>query len=152
MVKKQKKAKKRFPSGKGALIKGMSGRLPVQILESPIFKAELKTLMRGFAGIYALYKRNRLYYVGLTTDLYWRIWHHTRDRHSGKWDHFIIFRIHRVGYLKDIETLIGRLTEAPGNKVRGKVPKDADLMRVLREVVREQQHVISDVSRVLRRK
>jgi hypothetical protein len=148
-----KKPKKRtYPSGKGALIKGMSGRLPLQILESPIFKTELKALMRRYAGIYALYKKKRLYYVGLTTDLYWRIWHHTKDRLAGKWDHFIIFRIHRVRYLKDIETLISRLTDAPGNRVKGKVPKDADLMRVLRAVVREQQHVISDVSKVLRRK
>jgi len=149
---KPKAPKRTFPSGKGALIKGMSGRLPKQILQSPIFKAELKNLMRGYAGIYALYRKNALYYVGLTTHFYWRIWHHTRDKHSGKWDHFIIFRIHRVGYLKDIETLIHRLTEAPGNPVRGKVPNDADLTRVLRRVVREQQHVISDVSRVLRRK
>ena len=151
MARNHKPKKRTYPSGKGSLIKGMSGRLPRQILESPLFKSELKTLMRGYAGIYALYKRKRLYYVGLTTDLYWRIWHHAKNKNAGKWDHFIIFRIHRVRYLKDIETLISRLTEAPGNRVKGKVPKDADLMRVLRAVVREHEHVIHDVSKVLRR-
>ena len=139
-------------SGKGALIKGMSRRLPSEILDSQLFSRRLREIMRGYAGIYALYRGQRLYYVGLTTNLLGRIKWHMKDRHAGKWDHFIIFRIHRVGYLKDIETLIHRLTEAPGNRVRGKVPKDADLMRVLRQVVRDQQHVISDVSKVLRRK
>jgi len=106
--------------------------------------------MRGYAGIYALYRRNTLYYIGLTTNLLGRIRWHLRDRHAGKWDHFIIFRIQRVRYLKDIETLIHQLIDTPGNRVKGKVPRDADLNRVLREVLVEHERTIREIKRALR--
>ncbi len=129
-VKKKTTCKK---TTKGALIKGMSKRLPSEILDNPVFKKRLKEIMKGYSGIYALYRMNRLYYVGLTTNLLGRINWHLRDRHVGKWDHFVIFRIKRVDYLKDIETLITHLIELPGNRVKGKVPRDADISRILRD-------------------
>jgi hypothetical protein len=106
--------------------------------------------MRGYAGIYALYHRNTLYYIGLTTDLLGRIRWHLREQHAGKWDHLIMFRIQRVRYLKDIETLIHQLVDTPGNRVKGKVPRDADLNRVLREVLVEHERAIRDIKRALR--
>lgn len=136
-------------SGKGALIKGMSRRLPSEILESQIFSRRLREIMRGYAGIYALYRGQRLYYVGLTTNLLGRIKWHMRDRHAGKWDHFIIFRIHKVQYLKDIETLIHNLIDTKGNRVKGKAPRDADLNCILREVLVEHAHAIRDIRRTL---
>src|SRR3989339_1954525 len=68
-VSKRKKSK----STKGALIKGMSNNLPSDILNDPIFKDKLEEIMRGYAGIYALYKGEHLYYVGLTKNLHGRI-------------------------------------------------------------------------------
>src|SRR5881296_3483867 len=100
---------KRNRSGKGALLKGMSRRLPSEILQDPLFEKRLREIMRGYAGIYALYRGKKLYYTGLTKDLFGRIRWHTQDRHAGRWDHFIIFRIIKVRYLKDIETLIHNL-------------------------------------------
>src|SRR2546426_11394101 len=108
------KRRRIYPSGKGALIKGMSGRLPRQLLESPMFQDKLKELMRRYAGIYALYKGKHLYYVGLSTDLHWRGSRHTSERHARKRGHFVVIRIKRVEYLKDIEKLLPRLTPAPG--------------------------------------
>ncbi len=52
---------KHYASGKGTLIKGMSGRLPSDLFDSPMFKERLEELMRRYAGIYALYRRNTLY-------------------------------------------------------------------------------------------
>jgi predicted GIY-YIG superfamily endonuclease len=147
----KKKAHRLYPSGKGALIRGMSGRLPLEILQSPMFEDKLKELMRRYAGIYALYKGKRLYYVGLSTDLHWRISRHATNRHAGRWDHFVVIRIKRVKYLKDIETLLHRLTDAPGNRVRGNVPKDADITRVLRAASREQQRILRGFTKALRR-
>jgi len=132
-------------SGKGALIKGMSKHLLSEILESPIFERRLKEIMRRYAGIYALYRGSRLYYIGLTTNLHGRIKWHLRDRHAGKWDHFIIFRIQKVKYLKDIETLIHHLVDTPGNRIKGKVPRDADLNRILKEVLNEHEHAIRGI-------
>src|SRR5258707_15899338 len=103
-MKSNRKRKHPQRSKKGALIKGMSKRLPSDILDNPIFQEKLKEIMKGYAGIYALYRKGKLYYVGLTRDLFGRINWHLKDRHAGKWDRFIIFRIKRVAYLKDIET------------------------------------------------
>lgn len=128
---KKKNIQRKKKTTKGALIKGMTKKLPSEILNNPVFRKRLKEIMKGYAGIYALYKKNKIYYVGLTTNLFGRINWHLKDRHAGKWDHFVIFRIKRVDYLKDIETLITHLIDIPGNKVRGKVPRDADINRIL---------------------
>ena len=62
----------------------MSKRLPSEILDNPVFKKGLKEIMKGYSGIYALYRKERLYYVGLTTNLLGRINQHLKDRHAGK--------------------------------------------------------------------
>ena len=107
--------------------------------------------MRGYAGVYALYRQKRIYYIGLTRNLLGRINRHLKDRHAGKWDHFVIFRIHRVRFLKDIETLLHHLIEAPGNRVKGRVPRDADLNRILREVLRDHEKRIKGIRKALKR-
>ena len=137
-------------STKGALIKGMSRNLPSDILIDPVFKKKLRELLRGYAGIYALYKGERLYYVGLARNLHGRVRWHLKDRHAGKWDYFKIFRIQKVRYLKDNETLIHHIAETKGNRVKGQVPKDADLNRVLWEVLREYERRIRPLRRALR--
>ena len=143
MIKTKKK------SYKGALIKGMTKELPSEILADPIFRDKLQEIMRGHAGIYSLYKAEKLYYVGLTTNLHGRISWHLKDKHAGKWDHFKIFRIQRVNYLKDIETLVQHITQPKGNKAKGKVPKDHDLNEVLRVLLREYEKRIKPIKKAL---
>jgi hypothetical protein len=137
-------------TGKGALIKGMTKRLPSEILDNRLFERRLREIMRGYAGIYALYRKSKLYYVGLTKDLFGRVRWHLRDRHAGKWDSFVIFRIKRVNYLKDIETLLTRVVQTPGNGVKGKVPRDADINRVLKEILRDESREIRKIARALK--
>ena len=137
-------------TGKGALIKGMTKRLPHEILGNPLFQVGLRRIMRGYAGIYALYHGPKLYYVGLTKNLFGRIRWHLKDRHARRWDSFVIFRIKRVNYLKDIETLLTHLVTTRGNRVKGKVPKDADINRVLRIILREETAEIQKIARALR--
>ena len=136
--------------GKGALIKGMTKRLPSEILANPLFRVGLRSVMRGYAGIYALYHGSKLYYVGLTKNLFSRVRWHLKDRHARKWDSFVIFRIKRVNYLKDIETLLMQLITTPGNRVKGKVPRDADINRVLRLILREESAEIRKIAKALR--
>lgn len=143
--------KRKNKSSKGKLIKGMTKKLPYEILNDPTFTEKLKELMKGYAGIYALYKDDRLYYVGLTKNLFGRVKWHLKDRHAGKWDKFIIFRIRRVGYLKDIETLITHLVETKGNRARGRVPEDSDLNKVLREILMERGKEYSKLKKVFDR-
>ena len=92
-ARRRKEAGTRKRTTKGALIKGMTKQLPSEILASSIFRKKLQELMKGYAGIYALYDHQEPYYVGLTTNLFGRVNGHLRDRHKGKWDHFVIFRI-----------------------------------------------------------
>ncbi len=50
----------------------------------------IRSYVRGRQGIYALYRRNKLYYVGLASNLRNRLKHHLRDRHKGIWDRYIL--------------------------------------------------------------
>ncbi len=156
MKKENKKISKKVAQHKtrkqkrGKLIKGMTKRLPSDILDNPVFTIRLQKIMKGSSGIYALYRRSRLYYVGLTTNLFGRINWHLKDRHAGKWDSFVIFRIKRVDYLKDIETLITHLVDPPGNRIKGTVPRDADINRMLRELVRQHDKEMKEIKKALR--
>ena len=146
-VTRQRKERK---TTKGALIKGMSKKLPSKILDNPVFKKRLREIMKGYSGIYALYRKDRLYYVGLTTNLFGRINWHLKDRHAGKWDNFVIFRIKRVDYLKDIETLITHLVKIPGARIKGKVPRDADINRILRNILRQYSKENKEIEKALK--
>jgi hypothetical protein len=137
-------------SSKGALVKGVSARLPVELLDEPTFKLGLQDITRGYSGIYFLYRHKRLYYIGLARNLYWRLVGHTRDRHKGKWDSFAIFRVGRVRYLKDIESLLLRAATPPGNSVQGHFHRDADLTKVLKKIRREQMCRLQRIGRALR--
>lgn len=141
---------KRKKSNKGALIKGRTRRLPVELLGDLSFEEGLKKIMRNYAGVYALYHGERLYYVGLTNDLYNRLRWHTKNRHKGKWNRFAIFRVRRVRYLKDMETLLLQVAKPPGNSVGGHLHRDADLTRVLREVWRENTLRLKQMRKVFR--
>jgi hypothetical protein len=103
-------------SSKGALVKGVSAWLPIDLLEEATFKQGLQEITRGYSGIYPLYKQETLYHIG-----------HTKNKLKGKWDSFAIFRVGRVRYLKDIESLLLRATRPPGNSVSGHFHRDADL-------------------------
>lgn len=151
MAKKRGRRRRRDnASGKGALIKGMSRRLPSELLADPLFRKRLAEIMRGHAGIYALYDGETPYYTGLTGNLLGRVRWHMKDRHAGRWDHFVIFRIKKVRYLKDIETLLHALIDTKGNAVRGKVPKDANINHMLQQEVKFFKRRLKTYERALR--
>ena len=50
----------------------------------------IREYIRGRHGIYALYKQERLYYVGLASNLRSRLKAHLRDRHKDLWDRFSV--------------------------------------------------------------
>jgi hypothetical protein len=137
-------------SSKGALVKGVSARLPIELLDEPSFKHGLQEITRGYSGIYFLYKRNRLYYIGLAKNLYWRLIGHTKNKHKGKWDSFSIFRVGRVRYLKDVESLLLRAARPPGNAVSGHFHRDADLTKVLKKIRSEQVRRMKRIGKALR--
>jgi hypothetical protein len=143
------KLRRKRESNKGALIKGMSKPLPIELLRDRAFEEGINDIMRGYAGVYALYRKNKLYYVGLATNLYYRVRGHAKNKHKGKWDSFAIYRINRVRYQKDIETLLLRVAKPPGNSVSGHLPRNADFTRVLRRVHSEQLRRLRRLRRAL---
>jgi hypothetical protein len=146
----RKRKHKRRPGARGALIKGMTKKLPSEILGDPVFEEKLTELLRGHSGIYVLYKDDSVYYVGLARSLHGRVRWHLRDRHAGKWNSFKVFLIQRVGYLKDIETLVLNIAMPKGNRALGRLPRSGNLNRALWEVLKEHQRKIRGLRKALR--
>ena len=78
-------------------------------------------------GIYALYRGNRLYYVGLASNLRNRLRHHLRDRHGQSWDRFSVYLTIGDSHIKELESLVLRIVSPPGNKLVGKFGKAENL-------------------------
>ena len=62
----------------------------------------IKSLIKGKWGVYALYKRNQLYYVGLASNLMGRLQSHLKDRHHNAWDRFSVYLIIKSSHNKGI--------------------------------------------------
>ena len=91
------------------------------------FQTELTNLVGKRHGVYALYKGEKLYYVGLATNLRRRIKHHLADKHAGKWDRFSLYLIRKAHDIQELESLILRIADPKGNAHRGGLPDAADL-------------------------
>lgn len=97
----------------------------------------LREVTHGRHGVYALYRRDKLYYVGLASNLRNRVRHHLRDRHRGLWDRFSMYLTIDDKHLKELESLVLRIAQPKGNKQRGGFARSDNLIRVLRRKVRE---------------
>ena len=95
-----------------------------------LYKQALGTKQRG-SGIYVLYKGNRVYYVGKSkTSLRRRLREHAlKDRHKEKWGTFSLYQIGRIKYIEDIESLLIRIIDPPGNRIKGRFRRKYDLSR-----------------------
>lgn len=82
----------------------------------------INEMIRRKAGLYALYHRDRLYYVGLTVNLKGRLKRHLVDRHEGKWDRFSVYLVTQDEHTKPLESLVLRIASMPGNAVGGNIP------------------------------
>jgi hypothetical protein len=91
------------------------------------------------SGIYTLYRRDRLYYIGLAKSLSGRLKAHLRDRHKQKWDRFSIFLTVNDEHIKEIEALILRVTLPKGNRLRGNVKASTNMLPHIRKAIREKQ-------------
>jgi hypothetical protein len=102
----------------------------------------IREYVRRRSGVYALYRRNRLYYVGLASNLRNRLNQHLKDKHRGKWDRFSVYLTIGSDHLKERESLVLRIVQPKGNSQKGKFRR-AENLRVrlgcdLRQLHREQ--------------
>ena len=92
----------------------------------------IRQCVRGRQGVYVLYRRGKLYYVGLATNLRSRLKQHLRDRHADSWDRFSVYITIGDHHLRELEALILRTVKPAGNKQKGKFAKSDDLRRRFR--------------------
>ena len=94
--------------------------------------------VRRRQGVYSLYRRNKLYYVGLASNLRSRLAHHLRDRHQSSWDRFSVYLTIGDTHLKELESLVLRVVRPAGNKQKGTFAKSEDMRRRFARDVRSQ--------------
>ena len=92
--------------------------------------------VRGRQGVYALYRRGKLYYVGLATNLRNRLKHHLKDRHGHSWDRFSVYLTIGDHHLRELEALILCMVKPSGNRQKGKFARSEDLHRRFRRDIK----------------
>jgi Restriction Enzyme Adenine Methylase Associated len=96
----------------------------------------IKGYIRNRRGIYVLYKKGKLYYVGLAGKLSTRLKQHLRDHHKQAWDSFSVYLTIHDEHLKELESLILRAVDPTGNKQKGKFAKSDNLYRQFKRDLR----------------
>ena len=99
----------------------------------------IRQYVRRRRGVYALYRGNKIYYVGLASNLSGRLNRHIIDRHKESWDRFSVYLTIGDSHLKELESLILRVVRPVGNKLAGKFVKSEDLRRRFSADIRESQ-------------
>ena len=99
----------------------------------------IRQYVRRRQGMYALYRRGKLHYVGLASNLRSRLAHHLKDRHRDSWDRFSVYLTIGDSHLKELESLILRIVKPIGNKLKGKFQKSEDIRRRFARDVRTYQ-------------
>lgn len=103
------------------------------------YKEILRDYVKGRFGIYALYRRDKLHYVGLASDLRNRLKSHLTDKHAKDWDRFSLYLTHTNEHLRELEALALRIAAPKGNLSKTKFSHAKDLRKVLRKQIEESQ-------------
>jgi hypothetical protein len=122
-------------SAHDALVTDYIERMSGDILDDR-YRPQLAELIRGHSGIYALYKDDGLYYVGLAVDLMRRVDQHLKDRHRGAWNRFSVYLTQRDEHLKPLESLLLRVYKPSGNQQGGRLPGASDRKRALAQAMK----------------
>ena len=99
----------------------------------------IRRYIKGRNGVYALYRGEKLYYVGLAKNLRSRLKSHLRDRHHESWDRFSVYLTIGTSFIKEMESLLLRISQPPGNKIRGSFYKCQNLQRIFARDIRTEQ-------------
>jgi hypothetical protein len=89
----------------------------------------------GKPGVYALYRKGSLYYVGLATNLRGRLKIHLKDSHANRWDTFSAYLTDGGKHLKELEALLIGIAKPKGNSVRGHFPRSENILPRLRKAI-----------------
>jgi len=99
----------------------------------------LKEYVKGRHGVYALYSKDRLYYVGLASNLRNRLKAHLTDRHAQTWNSFSVYLTINDSHLHELETLVLKIASPKGNKQSGNFINAQDLKPIFKKAVTKAQ-------------
>jgi hypothetical protein len=114
-------------------------RISVRAFEE--YRDEITKLVKSQHGVYALYKSDRLYYVGLAGNLRRRVKQHIRDKHAGRWNRFSLYLVRKVDHIKEIEALLLRIADPAGNQQGGRLRGATNLKKSLSRLVAQRQRI-----------
>lgn len=115
-------------------------RVPRKALEK--YQRLIGQYVKRRRGIYALYRGERLYYVGLASNLNVRLKHHLRDRHADTWDRFSVYLTTSAAkYLRELESLVLRIAGPGGNRQKGRFIRSEDLRSQFRQDIAAYQQM-----------
>lgn len=97
----------------------------------------IRNYVRGRQGVYALYRDDRLYYVGLASNLRMRLAQHMRNTHGERWNRFSVYLTIGDSHLRELEALLLRIVKPKGNNQKGKFAKSEDIKRRFGRDVRQ---------------
>ncbi len=103
------------------------------------YRKQLTDLVGKRHGVYALYKGDHLYYVGLATNLRNRINDHLKDKHAHKWDKFSVYLARKVDHLRELESLILHIADPKGNTTWGRLEHALNLAHALHDGIASAQ-------------
>lgn len=122
---------------RNGFVKSYFERVSWKVLDR--YRPIVREMTRGRAGIYALYKADTLYYVGLASNLMGRVNAHLKDQHKRRWDRFSVYLTTTDDHIRPLEALLLRVMNPKGNKVRGRLTGAQDMARVLNKKINEYQ-------------
>lgn len=114
----------------------------------------VRNYVRDRQGVYALFRRGKLYYVGLAHNLRSRLQTHLRDHHADSWDRFSVYLTIGDAHLKELESLVLRIIKPKGNKLKGKFQRAENLRRKFAGDIQQSQRseLISMMGRTISKK
>lgn len=115
------------------------------------YQAIIRDYVRGRHGIYALYRREKLYYVGLASNLRGRLNTHLKDRHAGRWDRFSVYLTIGDAHLRELESLVLCIVRPQGNRQVGRFAKSENLRTRLARDIRASHRLEVETMLGLRR-
>ena len=110
------------------------------------YSEALSELVGTSHGVYALYDKSELYYVGKASDLKRRVQQHLKNRHLAQWTHFSLFLTDKSAYINDIESVIISVSNPKGNRAKPKGNVDARLKKELKTLIKRRQ--IEEINRL----
>ena len=117
----------------------------LEFVDRRVFDAEYaefwKRCVGGRHGIYVLFRRRRIYYVGIAADLWSRLRQHLKDRHGGRWDRISVYLTTNPARLRELESLLHHVLRPifAGNKQVGRLSGTIDLLRPFMQAVKQEQ-------------